>query len=88
MKTKLATARGRITDWKTLTTEKGKTLAHLQIQDTESRLSWILVPASSFKKWESRLEEAFRLGTDIEVDGKREDLGTQVRLLAEQISFT
>lgn len=86
MKKLVASAQGKITDWKLLETEKGKTLAHLQIQDDEQRVSSILVPGPAYKKWKTFLDEAYRQGQEIEIRGKIEDLGTHVLLVAEQVS--
>lgn len=87
MKKVLSSAQGRITDFKVLETEKGKMLAHLQIQDDEQRVSNVLVPASVLKKWKPMITKAFEVGEEIEVRGSMNDLGTQVLLMAERVSL-
>jgi hypothetical protein len=83
-----AKASGKLIDYKVFLTEKGKKLAHLQLEDERRRVSWVLVPAHLFKKAEERVEAAFALQQEIAAVGTTEELGTGPRLVASELEFT
>jgi DNA polymerase III alpha subunit len=85
MKNAFSSASGKITDYKLLETEKGKQLAHLQISDEHCRVSWVLVPAPVYKRAKSLIEKVYIEGHELEIQGKNEDAGSHIRLIAEQI---
>lgn len=82
----LSSAYGKIIDLKVLETEKGKTLAHLQIQDEDRRISNVLIPSKVYTKWNPLILETFKDGGEIEFRGSIDDQGTQVLLIAEQVA--
>lgn len=50
---------GEVVDFKELTTESGKKLAHLQIENADGR-TWVLVPAKVYRRAEGLIERGFR----------------------------
>lgn len=76
---------GEVVDFKELTTESGKKLAHLQIENADGR-TWVLVPPKVYRRAEGLLESSFSTRTPVTIEGAVQQAQSQARFVAERIN--
>ena len=81
----VAFVNGEIVDMKMLTTERGKHLAHIQVENADGRTS-VLIPEKIFRKTESQLKSSFSARTPILIEGTMERSKAQNTLIAERVA--
>lgn len=86
MKKQSAQASGKITDFKVVTTEKGKRVGFLQLQSGRSTSS-VLIPQKLFSNLESIIEQAFVSGADASINGRKENENSRLILIAESFDL-